>query len=263
MSIIGLIGCNLWEHNDQIPSSPIQGQADQRANYAQMAGGSTTVNLNGEDHQINFVISEWGAYPYGIWIYAEINEQIGIGKTPGTNQIPVNIYDVTFTFSGLPGEVREILAGIKEKETTEDRYHEIGRYAVLNGMVTIPISYWDLVNYFGITHYSVWFQVIGGKNGNGLKTGMHIEMNGTLVDGQHVMLNKEIALGTNPTPEPTAIPSPACGPGLQPIIPIACGAASGTFLPGIDGNPATTIDNTCAVGIGFPPVFTTYVGCMP
>ena len=62
---------------DTTPSSPGASGGDV-VNYVHMPGGSLTVTVNGEQHQINFVVSAWSTYPYGSWIYAEVNEQRGI-----------------------------------------------------------------------------------------------------------------------------------------------------------------------------------------
>ena len=66
-----------------------------------------------------------------------------------------------FVFSGLPSAVTEIVAAIKDRADDEtDSFTDIGRYAVTDGAVTIPVAYHHLVRYFGLTHYSVWFKVL-------------------------------------------------------------------------------------------------------
>ena len=235
VGIIGLVGCNLWERDDHVPSAPIQGQADRIVNYAQIPEGSAIVSINGEEHQINFVLSEWGAYPYRTWIYAEINEQQGAGKAPGVDQIAVNLQEITFTFSELPAEISDIIIGIKAKGDTEEHYNEIGRYVVQNGLVAIKVSYEDLVTYFGMTHYSIWFQMIGGRNGEGISGNAFIEMKGTLPDDKEVLIKKEVRFGSNPIPVNPVPVSPTCklsgSASLNEMIAWSVNAASLTAIP--------------------------------
>jgi len=181
-------------------------------NYAQMPGKSIIVTVNGEEHQINFALSDWSCYPYGTWIYAEINEQLGAGKSPGVDHIPVNLSNVVFTLSELPGEIQEIIAGIKHRETQEDQYTEIGRYAVQDGSVAIPVEYHDLIRFFDITHYSVWLKALGGQNGQGCQDNAWLDLSGTLSDGQRISLRTKISFGSpssqNDSSPPTSVPVP-------------------------------------------------------
>ena len=149
---------------------------------------------------------------YGAWVYAEVNQQQSTGLEPGEGQMNVQLQDVQFVFSGLPSAVTEIVTAVKDRtDDKTDSYTEIGRYAVSNGAVTIPVAYHHLVSYFGLTHYSVWFKVLGGRNGQGIECGAGIEILGT-INGQSVNLTKDVAFGTNPppTPTPAATSAPAC-----------------------------------------------------
>jgi hypothetical protein len=139
-----------------------------------------------------------------------------VGQEPGVDQIPVTLMNVIFTFSGLPTEVTDILVARKEKESPEDQYNEIGRHAIHNDTAEIPVAWEDLVAYFGITHYSVWFQVIGGKNGEGIQAGAEIAISGTLPNGQRVTITKALQFGTSPILPPAPIPAPACIPDGDP-----------------------------------------------
>jgi hypothetical protein len=201
-----VIACN-HSGKKNAPSSPISDESEV-INYAQLPEGSIIVNVNGEQHQINFVISDWYSFPYGEWIYAEINEQSSVGKEPGVDQIPVVLNNVVFTFSGLPSEITEIVAAVKKQET--EQYTEIGRYEAQDEIVVVPVAWEDLISYLGITHYTLWFQAIGGENGQGIQEGAQIEVSGTLPDAQTITIGKNIRFGTNPKPTPPATnPSPS------------------------------------------------------
>ncbi|MBD3309440.1 hypothetical protein GF339_23805 [candidate division KSB3 bacterium] len=217
--LVSLTGC-LDQLGDRSPTGPDSGLGA-LPNYAQEEGTSTVVEVNGQEHEIHFIISPWGVFPYEYWIYAEINEQLGVGKEPGIDQVPVSLGDVVFTFSDLPDEVTEVVAAIKDKpsdgeeaedeEIEGDQYTEIGRYAVENGGVQIAVAREHLIAYFGDTHYSVWFKVIGGENGEGIDRGSLLTMNGSLADGQGVSLtlSVETAFGTEGSSQPAAGGGPA------------------------------------------------------
>ena len=181
-------------------------------NYAQDQECSTTITVNGEQHQLNFAVNDVNAHPYGSWLYAEINEQRGRGHAPGINQVPVNLRNITFTFSGLPEEVTEIIAGIKNKESADESYLKIGGYTAQQGTVIISMATEHLIAYFGPTHYSVWFQVIGGKNGQGITGEAQLTLEGTLPGGQRVTLSKAIRFGTHPQAQ---IPSGPTSPSTK------------------------------------------------
>lgn len=182
-----------------------------------MTGGSAVVNVDGQERQINFFTTS-GCYFYHKWIYAEVNEQIGRGKAPGIDQVNVTLQDVTFTFSNLPSSITGFIAAIKVPETNE-QYTEIGRYSVSNRSVTIPVSSSDLVRYFGLTHYTVWFQTIGGENGAGFQEGASLEMRGRLPDGQSVTITRSNAcFGSNPPATPF-LSGPRCTTALGVTLP--------------------------------------------
>lgn len=67
--IITLIGCQMFERHAQSPTTPATGDSSALTNYAQMEGGSTVV----DGQQINWVVSEWGSFPYRNWVYVEVN----------------------------------------------------------------------------------------------------------------------------------------------------------------------------------------------
>lgn len=174
-----------------------------------MQDGSTVV----DGQQINWVVSEWGSFPYGQWMYLEVNQQDAIGKQPGEHQVPITLRNVVLHFSELPNEVTQIMIGVKAVHDENDQtFTERGGFAVVNGSVSIPLEYGDLVSYFGVTHYSIWFQAIGGRNGEGTLCG-YIAITGMMPSGQDVNLSKRGCFGTNPaslstpTPEPTTIPT--------------------------------------------------------
>ena len=207
---VSLIGCQMFNQDGQTPTTPATGSLD-IANCAQMEDGSTVV----DGHQLNWVVSDWGSMPYGYWMYVELNEQDAAGKRPGENQIPVTLGNVVLSFSGLPGAVSHIVIGVKAvQDPQDDTFTECGRAAVVNGSVSIPVDYGDLVHYFGSTHYSIWFQALGGENGQGIACGQ-IAVSGVMSSGQTVTLSKRICFGTNPVvpPMPTPVsPTPTPAP---------------------------------------------------
>lgn len=111
--------------------------------------------------------------------------------------------NVVLHFSELPDEVTQILIGVKAvHDDTDDTFTEIGRFVVVAGSVSIPLAYTDLVYYFGVTHYSIWFQVIGGNNEEGTVCGT-IALSGVMPGGHNVYLSKRVCSGTNPVPAPS------------------------------------------------------------
>ena len=218
-----LSGCSQDEKNTATSSS-IASESDHSAtrfNYSQMPDGSVVIPITNEkgelieERQVNFATSDWQCFLYSTWIYAEVNEQVGKGLAAGVSQVDVTLQNVAFTFSGLPSEITEVVAAIKNLgasgvpityDTPEDTYTEIGRYPVLNGSVTIYPSLSNLVKYFGKTHYSIWFQVIGRKNGQGIQGGSYLSMSGTMPNGQNVQLGRYTCFGSNPmTTPPTPV----------------------------------------------------------
>lgn len=202
-SLVGLVLISLpaCQMNDRTYSatSTNTGTAETLGRYAQMDDGSVVV----DGHQLNWMVSDWGGFPYAAWMYLEVNEQAVIDQQPGDHQIPVALANVVLSFSALPAGVREILIGVKAVHDDTDRtFTERGRFAVIDGRVSIPLEYADLVYYFGITHYSLWFQALGGDNGQGIACGQ-ITLSGMRPDGQPVTFTKAICFGTNPAPAST------------------------------------------------------------
>lgn len=241
----GLIGCQLFEGDDSTtPTSPETGGI--LGNYAQMQDGSVVVN----GHQLNWVISEWGSMPYGSWMYLEVNEQDAVGQQPGENQVTVTLSNVVLNFSGLPETAREIVIGVKAaRDDADQTFTERGRFAVVGGSVSIPLHYADLVSYFGVTHYSIWFQALGGKNGNGTACGQ-IVLSGAALGGQTVTFSKQICFGTNPaTVTPSVTPSVICVPAAAATAPASTITASSTLLgPYGSGSIAPTGTFQCPNG---------------
>jgi len=205
LAIVGMMSCNLRERESRNPTAPQPqgGGSSALSNYAQMEGGSTVV----DGHQLNWVISDWGTLPYNQWMYMEVNEQDAIGKPPGDNQIPVTLGNVVLSFSGLPAAVREIMIGVKAVHDANDQtFIERGRFAVVDGRVDIPLDYGDLVNYFGVTHYSIWFQALGDANGRACG---QIALSGVMPSGQSVTFSKQVCFGTNSAPVSTCPTVPA------------------------------------------------------
>lgn len=218
----GLSGCSQDDKNTATNSS-ITSESDNNTtqfNYSQMLDGSVVIPITNEkgelieERQVNFATSDWECFLYSTWIYAEVNEQVGKGLVAGVSQVDVTLQNVAFTFSGLPSEITEVVAAIKNLgasgvpityDTPEDTYTEIGRYPVLNGSVTIYPSRSDLVKYFGNTHYSIWFQVIGRKNGQGIQSGSYLSMSGTMPNGQNVQLGRYTCFGSNPMTTPVVV----------------------------------------------------------
>jgi hypothetical protein len=196
LALAGVMSCHDSERKAQNPTAPHTQGGDRSvlSNYAQMEGGSTVV----DGQQLNWVISDWGTLPYNQWMYLEVNEQDAIGKAPGDHQIPVTLGNVVLSFSGLPAAVREILIGVKAVHDANDQtFTERGRFAVVDGRVEIPLDYGDLVNYFGVTHYSIWFQALSDANGRACG---QIALSGVMPSGQNVTFSKQVCFGTNPIP---------------------------------------------------------------
>ena len=194
LSAIGLVGCQWFDHDS--PTATGNGDASALAGYAQMDDGSTVVN----GHQVNWVVSEWGSVPYEEWMYVAVNEQDAVGAAPGEHQVAVTLSEVMLSFSDLPEAVTEIVIGVKTVQDATDRtFTERGRFPVVAGSVNMPLAYADLIDSFGPTHYSIWFQVIGGSNGNGIACG-RIALSGVMPGNQPVTLNKPICFGTKPEP---------------------------------------------------------------
>lgn len=202
-----------------------------------MQDGSTVV----DGQQINWVVSEWGSFPYAYWMYVEVNQQDAIGKQPGDNQVPVTLGNVELHFRHLPSEVTQMIIGVKTiHDTTDQTVTERGRFDVVNGSVGIPLDYGDLVAYFGVTHYSIWFQAVGGKNGHGVTCG-EIALSGVMPNGQTMMFQKNVCFGTNPSPAP--VPST--------YIITAAAAGGGTITP--SGNVAVSSGANQSFTITSPP----------
>ncbi len=239
IGIVGLFGCHSWERDHRTPTMPgTEGVI--AINYAQMEDGSTVV----DGQQINWMVSEYGSIPYEHWMYIEVNQQNAIGQPPGTHQVPVALGKVIVHFHDLPGDATQILIGVKTvRDDTDQTFTERGRFAVVNGSVSIPLDDADLVYYFGATHYSVWFQALGGKNAQGSTCGQ-IALSGVMPGGQPVNLSKRLCFGTNPPPAPITSSSPVVASGNA--APVASGAhISGTWEEGdlLTGNYTYTDAN--------------------
>ncbi len=193
--------CNI-EREASLLSSPTTDVA-QMLNYIQMKDGSIVF----DGQQINLVISEWESFPYEEWMYVEVNQQDATGKEPGKHQIPVTLGNVVLHFSDLPDEITQIMVSVKAvRDKNDHTFSERGRFDVKDDSVSIPLKYEELISYFGITHYSIWFQALGGKNGKGKACGT-IAISGIMPGGQSVNLNKQACFGTNPVP--TSGPAPS------------------------------------------------------
>jgi hypothetical protein len=190
--VIGsVIGCNLFNADKESPTAPADG-----ANYAQLPDEpdcSAVREFDGAQHQFNLFVTPF-AIPYGDLLYVELNEQLGVGKVPGVDQIPVNLQDVTVTFSQFPAGLTGFIVLMKEQNVTEaqllgmasyygEPYLELARYSVQDGTVQIPVDWSTWITYYGPTHYSVWFSPLG----SGYYCG-RIDVTGWLPDGQQVTL---------------------------------------------------------------------------
>ena len=147
MMLIGLTGCHFGD--DERDTSPT-GSAVELGNYAQQSGQSRVVTVNGETHQINGVVS--GSVVAG-GLYIEINEQSSVGSPAGTDQVAVNLADVTITFTGLPSGVSGI--------TVSSGSADIGQYAVSGGSAAIALTTAQWAQWFGPTHYAVVCEAVG------------------------------------------------------------------------------------------------------
>jgi len=211
-----------------------------RGNYAQMLGGSKVVAVNGVPHQLNLLLSQWPAFPYGNWIYAEINEQRGQDYAPGEHQVPVHLRDVTFTFTGLPAEISAIVVAIKARDAETDRYDDLETLPVRGGTLAIPVAHADLTRYFGETHYSVWFRTLGGRNGQGISADVTLTLRGVMPDGARVAIPIRLRFGTNPPPTPTPAPT----------LPVPTGAVFfSEYIEGSIHNKALEVYNGTAYAI--------------
>ncbi|MBD3307186.1 DUF1566 domain-containing protein [candidate division KSB3 bacterium] len=148
--VLGLVGCNaLKGDRDESPTAP-SGSAFELGNYAQQSGQSRVVTVNGETHQINGVVS--GSVVAG-GLYIEINEQSSVGSPAGTDQVAVNLQNVTITFTGL-------LSGVSAIKVSSNGA-EIGQYAVSDGSVEIALTYAEWTQWYGPTHYAVFCEAVG------------------------------------------------------------------------------------------------------
>jgi hypothetical protein len=196
-----------------------------RLNYAQMPDGSVVMTVNGETRQINLAGSlEWGCLPYNAWIYLEINEQSGALQAPGVNQAPVTLQDITFMFADLPAEVSEVLVARKDRAPGEapktwddpwDTFTTLMNVPVQNGQAAIPVSTADLSQYFGNTHYAVWFKFIGNPPDSGTHFQGKLTLRGTLPDGQPVVIERPTCFGALPGSSAT---TPATTPFLTTLL---------------------------------------------
>lgn len=193
--LASLVGCQS-EDQDRMPTMPAEGDSVNLGGYAQMEDGSVVV----DGRQLNWVLSDYATLPYAFWMYVEVNEQDVVGAQPGEHQVPVILEEVILQFSELPGEVTQIVIAVKAVHDEHDfTFTERGRFTVVDGSVNIPLDDEDLVAYFGVTHYSIWFQVLGGRNGQGTACGK-VALSGVMPSGQDVTFSKRICVGTTAAP---------------------------------------------------------------
>lgn len=222
LSSLACWGCRRTDGQSQTPTAASSADL---SSYAQMEDGSIVV----DGHQINWAIGDWEAFPYATWMYLEVNEQDAVGKQPGDNQIAVTLNDLVLSFSDLPAEVTAIVIGVKAVHDDADQIvTECGRFTVVDGSVSIPLEYADLIAYFGVTHYSIWFQALGGNNGQGQVCGQ-ITLDGVMPGGQTVTFTKTICFGTTPAPTSTSASDPTT-PTPQPYLDVVVmtGSSGGT-----------------------------------
>lgn len=217
VSVIGLVlasmaGCQWGEQQDRTPTTP-RGSSSVLPQYSRMEDGSTVV----DGQQINWYVSEWGSFPYEKWMYLEINQQAAVGRAPGEQQVPVTLQNVVLHFSELPAELTQIVIGVPVGPADKaDAFDERGRFDVVNGRVSIPLAYQDLIATFGATHYSIWFRALGGENNAGRVCGQ-LALSGTMPGGQPVNLSTEVCFGTTPEPD-SAPPTPEPGYTVVPSV---------------------------------------------
>ena len=189
MVISGLVSCSWFEdERRESPTTP-EGSAVELGNYAQQAGQSRVVTVNGAQHQINGVIS--GSVVAG-GLYIEINEQSSVGSPVGTDQVMVHLQDVTITLTGLPSGVSAI--------QVSSNGAEIGQYAVSSGSVVIALSWAQWTQWFGTTHYAVVCVAVG----EGRVEESMAAVSGRLPSGEVVTFGKGFA---PECPEPTVVTS--------------------------------------------------------
>jgi hypothetical protein len=213
--LISLAGCQLWKKEHRTPTHP-NGNSSPVSNYAHMPNGSRVI----DGQQLNWYVSQWGSFPYGQWMYLEVNQQDAVGYPPGEHQVAVTLRNVVLTFNELPDDITQIIIGVKAMhDDTDETFYECGRFDVVNGSVRIPLAYEDLVSFFGIMQYSIWFQAVGGDNGEGTICGQ-IALSGNMPNGQSVTLRTQRCFGTPPaataTPVPTPTPVPPPPPPFNP-----------------------------------------------
>ena len=194
--VIGIFGCNaLKQDRKESPTGPA-GSAVELGNYAQQAGQSRVVTVNGATHQINGVVS--GSVVAG-GLYIEINEQSSVGSPVGTDQVMVHLQDVTITLTGLPSGVSAI--------QVSSNGAEIGQYAVSSGSVTIALTAAQWTQWFGATHYAVVCVAVG----EGRVEESMAAVSGRLPSGEVVTFGKGFGSSGGGTACPACSACPAAG----------------------------------------------------
>jgi len=236
ISMITMIACSTSDDKGS-PTGPAGSAAD-LAQYAQMENGSVIVGSG----QLNWLFSG-GSYS---WMYAEVNQQNGIGLAPGEGQVDVTLQNVEFRFTNLAAGVSDIIVGILERDSDPATYTEIGQYPVTDGVANVPVAYHHLISYFGSTHYAIWFRALDFPHG---MTGASLELTGEMYHGPQISLSQPI-ICPEPEPEPVAspvvLPIPSESRSTGPLnlcrnpFGAFCGGGSSvyteTFTPSIESN---------------------------
>ena len=219
-----LMGC---QQAERTPVTPSEIESEQLMQYGQETGCSKVMTTQEAVYQVNLLSSQWPSYPFGGRIYVEVNMQQGAGLSPGEGQMPMLLTDVAFSLSELPADVTTVAVDVKKPETqgkepVEDQdFTTLRTVAVTKGQATIPMSYRELITFFGETHYSVWLRVIGGKNGAGIRCGAILTLSARLPKIGKFKIEKGVCFGTNPA----SAPGPEPVPGLIPFLEIVVSAS--------------------------------------
>ena len=208
MIVLGmvLVGCSWFGDDSDSPTAPQSSEnvtevdvADQNRYDQSDHEEPVEQTVNNQTYTIHVSRDEsWVCYPYDEWVYLEINKQMGTGDPAGTSQVNVDVSDVVLHFSNIPADVTSVVVGV-ETAPKSWQYNEVGTYAVSGGAVSIPVDYADLAAVYGPTHYSIWFKLVGGKNGQGCDDVM-LTVTGTHM-GQALSVTRELKFGSD-EPEP-------------------------------------------------------------
>ena len=176
MIVLGLVvaGCS-WVEKDthesptepqtaqetevNIPNESRYDQSDHEESLEQTVDNTT--------YEIHISRDEsWVCYPYGEWVYLEINKQVGTGQPAGTNQTDVEIQNVSLTFSNLAAGVTSIVFGLDTDPPNSVIVEEFS-VPVSGSSVTVDLDPSYLQQAYGSTHYAIWFMLMGPENGRG------------------------------------------------------------------------------------------------